>query len=107
MRALVTAAVVVLVVSMVPRIVVWVPVFTALIVTAVSCLLAYKLEIARFYVLAVLALALGLAASLSGLDQVVAIAAFWGALGAVQTLLGVWTFASFLRRTGPNDEQLS
>jgi MFS family permease len=71
---------------------------TGLIAGAAFAYVGYTVGVARFYVLGVLAAALGVAASLAGLGDVLGTAVLFVGLGLAQVISGALVLALYLRR---------
>mgnify|MGYP005848587719 CR=1 FL=1 len=84
----------------------WLPALQGLIVGGAFLYVGYRLAVARFYVLGLLSLLIGLGASLGGLGDPLGSAVYFCATGAVVVISGVLALLAYLHRNRPPVEEV-
>lgn len=87
--------------ALAPESVEWIPLIQGGLIGGALLFWGHWLGLGRFYILAVCSLALGIAASLFGLGEVLGSAAYFAGLGGGLVLSGALTLRDYLRRTRP------
>jgi len=75
------------------------PMAHGLIIGACLLYLGHRLGLARFYVLALVSVLVGVVAALGGFDDALGSAAYFGEMGFVLTASGLFTLRAYLRQT--------
>lgn len=75
----------------------WMPLLTGLLFGFVIALFAWRTQLARFYVLAVISLALGIALSVLGLEEWSGVTVYYGAMSLVLLFTGACVLRTYLR----------
>ncbi len=99
--AVVVGAAIAVLLRLRPGSVTLIPVLQGLPIGIFLIYLAYTLGVSRFYVLAAISLAVGLASSLSGLDESLGSAIYFGPMGVALVVSGAITLRSYLLQTQP------
>jgi hypothetical protein len=84
----------------------WIPAMTGLFVALLTVLIAFRIRLFRFFILAVFPLASGLALAISGVAAPINSALLFGSLGFGWIIAGVVTLGRYLRNTTPADLSL-
>lgn len=82
----------------------WMPAVTGLVFGATGLFMGYRIGLLRFYLLGLGSLLLGGAASLSGLENISALAVYYALMGLALLLSGGLTLRSYLRETSSPEE---
>jgi hypothetical protein len=87
-----------------PASLMWLPLFQGLIIGAFWLYMGTRLDLLRFYVLAVLSVLIGIGIAFSGLADPLGSAAYFGGMGIVMVAGGGLALRSYLRQTQPAEE---
>lgn len=87
--------------STAPASLAWIPALDGVLVGAFILVMASNLGIARFYLLALLSAAIGVAASLAGFGDILGTGLYFAGMGVALIVAGAITLAGYLRRTEP------
>lgn len=88
-----------------PASLVWLPLFQGLIIGAFWLYMGTRLDLIRFYVLAVFSALIGIAIALGGLADPMGSAAYFGGMGVVTVAGGGLALRNYLRQTQPAEEE--
>jgi hypothetical protein len=102
--ALVIAVLAVLLSAKAPPVVAWVPLLSGLLIGAALVYFSYKVCLGRIYLLACLSLLLGLGLGFSGLEDILALAIYYAAIGLAFSISGGLALARYLRQNAPVQE---
>ena len=93
--------------ALAPASLTWIPAIIGLIVGAAWLFVAYKVDITRFYLMALLSVFLGAGISLAGFGDILGLALFYAVMAFVLIISGGTTLYKYLRSTQPPEEPIS
>lgn len=82
----------------------WAAAVTSMLIAIALGVVAYRINLLRFYILAGLSLATGLVITYLGLEQELGLGIYYGVLGIMLTVSGGLTLARYLKETEPAED---